>query len=102
MVASAGAGTCAAASCAGAASGIALFLQESHPIEFLNGWLTLIIVGVAAKDADDVIGIVTVHDGPALREGEIIAPTAGNEAGDSNRTSWWAAATEAAAAGWSR
>ena len=30
----------------------------------------------------DVIGIVTVHDGPALRAGEIIAPTVGIEADD--------------------
>ena len=28
----------------------------------------------------DVIGIVTVHDGPALRQGEIIAPSVGTEA----------------------
>ena len=28
----------------------------------------------------DLIGIVTVHDGPALREGEIIAPTVGGSA----------------------
>jgi len=38
---------------------------------------------VVIKDADDVIGVVTVHDGPSLPDGEIIAPTVGN---DSHRT----------------
>ena len=32
----------------------------------------------------DIIGIVTVHDGPALREGEIIAPSVGMMADDAN------------------
>ena len=32
----------------------------------------------------DIIGIVTVHDGPALRAGEIIAPTVGIEADDAD------------------
>ena len=32
----------------------------------------------------DSIGIVTVHDGPSLAPGEIIAPTVGNEVNDSN------------------
>ena len=32
----------------------------------------------------DILGIVTVHDGPALREGEIIAPTVGGVTGDPN------------------
>jgi uncharacterized membrane protein YqiK len=32
------------------------------------------------KDADDVIGIVTVHDGPSLPDGQIIAPTRGDDA----------------------
>ena len=32
----------------------------------------------------DIIGIVTVHDGPALREGEIIAPTVGSASEDAN------------------
>jgi uncharacterized membrane protein YqiK len=34
---------------------------------------------VVIKDADDFIGIATVHDGPALPEGEIIAPTVGSD-----------------------
>ena len=32
----------------------------------------------------DVIGVVTVHDGPALREGEIIAPTVGSVSEDAD------------------
>ncbi len=32
----------------------------------------------------DSIGIVTIHDGPSLEPGEIIAPPVGNEASDSN------------------
>jgi len=36
---------------------------------------------VVIKDAQDVIGIVIVHDGPALPDGEIIAPSVGHEAG---------------------
>jgi len=37
---------------------------------------------VVLKDADDQIGVVTVHDGPALAAGEIIAPLVGSDAGD--------------------
>ena len=37
---------------------------------------------VVIKDADDSIGIITVHDGPALPEGEIIAPTVGGDAAE--------------------
>ncbi len=35
---------------------------------------------VVIKGTDDVIGIVTVHDGPSLPEGQIIAPTVGDDA----------------------
>jgi uncharacterized membrane protein YqiK len=35
---------------------------------------------VVIKDAEDSIGIVTVHDGPSLPEGQIIAPTVGDDA----------------------
>src|SRR5262245_7497684 len=35
---------------------------------------------VVIKDAEDVIGIVTVHDGPSLPDGQIIAPTIGDDA----------------------
>ena len=34
---------------------------------------------VVIKDTDDTIGIVTVHDGPSLAQGEIIAPVVGDD-----------------------
>jgi uncharacterized membrane protein YqiK len=37
---------------------------------------------VVLKDADDLIGVVTVHDGPALATGEIIAPAVGSNPAD--------------------
>ena len=37
---------------------------------------------VIIKDTDDLVGIVTVHDGPSLRQGEIIAPTVGDNPAD--------------------
>ncbi len=37
---------------------------------------------VVIKGSDDVIGIVTVHDGPSLPPGEIIAPTVGDDPTD--------------------
>ncbi|MCW1966885.1 MAG: SPFH domain-containing protein [Anaerolineae bacterium] len=42
-----------------------------------NGFTPLVI-----KDSDDLIGIVTVHDGPSLPQGEIIAPIRGDDASD--------------------
>ncbi len=38
---------------------------------------------VVIKDQDDLIGIVTVHDGPSLPSGEIIAPIVGQDPDDS-------------------
>jgi uncharacterized membrane protein YqiK len=38
---------------------------------------------VVIKDTDDKIAIVTVHDGPSLPSGEIIAPVVGEDAGNS-------------------
>jgi uncharacterized membrane protein YqiK len=35
---------------------------------------------VVIKDTDDKVGIVTVHDGPSLIQGEIIAPIVGDDA----------------------
>ncbi|MBX7212483.1 MAG: hypothetical protein K1X39_00585 [Thermoflexales bacterium] len=35
---------------------------------------------VVIRDSDDLVGIVTVHDGPSLPQGEIIAPTVGEDA----------------------
>lgn len=57
----------------------ALFDSMSGLIENRGGYEPVVI-----KDSDDVIGIVTIHDGPALPEGEIIAPTVANAAGDEN------------------
>jgi uncharacterized membrane protein YqiK len=37
---------------------------------------------VIIKDTDDLVGVVTVHDGPSLRQGEIIAPTVGDDPAD--------------------
>jgi len=34
---------------------------------------------VIIKDTDDLVGIVTVHDGPSLKQGEIIAPIVGDD-----------------------
>ncbi len=36
---------------------------------------------IVIQGSDDIIGIVTVHDGPSLAPGEIIAPTVGQEPG---------------------
>jgi uncharacterized membrane protein YqiK len=48
---------------------MAMVISERHGFE-----------PVVIKDADDVIGIVTVHDGPSLPDGQIIAPTRGDDA----------------------
>jgi uncharacterized membrane protein YqiK len=37
---------------------------------------------VVIKGTDDLVGIVTVHDGPSLPQGEIIAPVCGEDPGD--------------------
>lgn len=37
---------------------------------------------VVIKDSDDLAGIVTIHDGPSLPSGEIIAPIVGDNASD--------------------
>ena len=34
---------------------------------------------VVIKDTDDLVGVVTVHDGPSLPQGEIIAPVRGDD-----------------------
>jgi uncharacterized membrane protein YqiK len=48
----------------------ALLSEMAEIIEARGGFEPVVI-----KDADDQIGIVTVHDGPGLASGEIIAPT---------------------------
>ena len=55
----------------------ALLAQMAEVIEDRGGFEPVVI-----KDADDQIGVVTVHDGPALSEGEIIAPTVGGDPGE--------------------
>ncbi|MBA4384346.1 MAG: band 7 protein, partial [Anaerolinea sp.] len=37
---------------------------------------------VVIKDSDDQLGVVTVHDGPSLASGEIIAPVVGTDVND--------------------
>jgi uncharacterized membrane protein YqiK len=44
-----------------------------------NAFSPVIIMGNNGGDASDVMGIVTVHDGISLQEGEIIAPYVGEE-----------------------
>jgi len=51
-----------------------LFEEMGHIIQSRSGFEPIVI-----KDADDCIGIVTVHDGPSLPQGEIIAPAVGND-----------------------
>jgi len=55
----------------------ALLAQMAEIIEEREGFEPVVI-----KDADDQIGVVTVHDGPGLSSGEIIAPTVGVDAED--------------------
>lgn len=49
-----------------------LFQQMAGIIAERGGFRAIVI-----KDRDDAIGVVTVHDGPSLPEGEIIAPVVG-------------------------
>ncbi|HEY3231726.1 MAG TPA: SPFH domain-containing protein, partial [Roseiflexaceae bacterium] len=55
----------------------AVFKRMAEVIKERGGFQPVII-----KGADDLVGIVTVHDGPSLPQGEIIAPTVGNESDD--------------------
>ncbi|HEX5807297.1 MAG TPA: SPFH domain-containing protein [Anaerolineales bacterium] len=48
--------------------------RMAHVIAERNGFFPVII-----KDTDDKIGIATVHDGPSLGQGEIIAPVVGDD-----------------------
>ena len=50
----------------------ALLAQMAEIIEERGGFEPVVI-----KDADDQIGVVTVHDGPGLADGQIIAPMVG-------------------------
>ena len=53
------------------------FLQMTEVLNMREGFTPVVIAG-----ADDQIGVVTVHDGPALPSGEIIAPVVGNNPED--------------------
>jgi uncharacterized membrane protein YqiK len=54
-----------------------LLEQMAEVIETRGGFEPLVL-----KDADDQIGVVTIHDGPGLSAGEIIAPTVGQDRED--------------------
>jgi len=58
----------------------ALFDQMSNIVRERNGFVPVVI-----KDEADKVGIVTVHDGPALPQDEIIAPTVGEDPADMER-----------------
>jgi uncharacterized membrane protein YqiK len=51
-----------------------LFTRMARMIGERGGFAPVVI-----KGADDVLGIVTVHDGPSLPPGQIIAPTVGDD-----------------------
>ena len=51
--------------------------QMAEIIEARGGFEPVVI-----KDADDQIGVVTVHDGPGLGSGDLIAPTVGSDPAD--------------------
>ncbi len=53
----------------------ATILQMAKFIAERNGFRPVVI-----KDTDDLVGIVTVHDGPSLPQDTIIAPIAGDDA----------------------
>jgi uncharacterized membrane protein YqiK len=61
------------------ASEQSLFSNMSSMISERGGFEPVVI-----HNADDMIGIVTIHDGPALPDGEIIAPTVANDPNDPN------------------
>lgn len=54
-----------------------LFAEMKDVIDQRNGFMAVVI-----KNADDMIGVVTVHDGPALTADHIIAPQVGTDQDD--------------------
>jgi len=52
----------------------AVFRQMAHTVAERGGFAPVVI-----KGADDAIGVVTVHDGPSLPQGELIAPIVGDD-----------------------
>jgi uncharacterized membrane protein YqiK len=55
----------------------ALFQSMARALTERDGFRPIVI-----KGSDDVLGIVTVQDGPSLAQGEIIAPTVGDDPND--------------------
>ncbi|HEX7665141.1 MAG TPA: hypothetical protein VF407_11535, partial [Polyangiaceae bacterium] len=51
-----------------------MFHQMAMTIHERNGFSPVVI-----KGTDDLVGVVTVHDGPALPQGQIIAPVVGDD-----------------------
>lgn len=60
-------------------SDLGVFEQMANMIAEREGFTPVVI-----KDKEDCLGVVTVHDGPSLAEGEIIAPVVGLDAGDTS------------------
>ncbi len=56
----------------------AVLTRMAQLVEERDGFTPIILTG-------DLVGIVTVHDGPSLPAGQIIAPTVGNEPTDADR-----------------
>jgi uncharacterized membrane protein YqiK len=56
-------------------SDVEIFQRMTKLIQERNGFDPVVI-----KGTDDLVGIVTVHDGPSLPPGQIIAPTVGDDA----------------------
>ncbi len=54
-----------------------IFRQMAMTVAERGGFTPVVI-----KGADDLIGVVTVHDGPSLAQGELIAPIVGEDASD--------------------
>jgi uncharacterized membrane protein YqiK len=54
-----------------------IFRQMAQTVSERGGFTPVVI-----KGADDLIGVVTVHDGPSLPQGELIAPIVGDEPSD--------------------
>ena len=61
--------------------GITLSKEETETIRAMAGVIAERhgFRPVVIKDTDDTVGIVTVHDGPSLAQGEIIAPVMGDD-----------------------
>ncbi|WP_394834038.1 hypothetical protein LVJ94_46790 [Pendulispora rubella] len=53
---------------------LASFQQMAQTIAARQGFAPVVI-----KGADDLLGVVTVHDGPSLAQGQIIAPVMGDD-----------------------